>query len=115
MRSPGPPGGFRPPKDPADRLRRDAILRRSPPAVVRITHGTVRGLRWCSARRLGYARHMTQLVRRLLSTGIVATMLAAGTPTHALQLICRLPSAKDGSLLETLKIAVGAQGALSVW
>jgi hypothetical protein len=42
-------------------------------------------------------------------------MLAAGTPTHALQLICRLPSAKDGSLLETLKIAVGAQGALSVW
>jgi hypothetical protein len=29
------PGGFRPPKDPADRLRRDAILRRSPPALAR--------------------------------------------------------------------------------
>jgi hypothetical protein len=42
-------------------------------------------------------------------------MLAAGTLAHALQLICRLPSAKDGSLLETLKIAVGAQGAVSVW
>src|ERR1700704_5884288 len=35
MRSRGPPGGFRPPRDPADRLRRDAILRRSPPALAR--------------------------------------------------------------------------------
>jgi hypothetical protein len=44
----------------------------------------------------------------------MVTMLAAGTPTQALQLICRLPSARDGSLLETLKVAVDAQGAVGV-
>ena len=46
---------------------------------------------------------------------IAAAMFVFGsTSAHALQLLCNLPSAKDGALLETLKITIGSDNTVSI-
>jgi hypothetical protein len=58
---------------------------------------------------------MTNIAKRLTLVSLAIMPLVAGTPALALQLICYLPSAKDGKLLETLKIDVTKGNTASVW
>jgi hypothetical protein len=51
-----------------------------------------------------------------MKTLLIATMFFLPlTAANALQLFCQLPSAKDGTLLETLRITIAAGHSVNVW
>jgi hypothetical protein len=61
---------------------------------------------------LTHMRFKSLLIEKVFATTIPFVL---GTPVNASQMLCHLPSATDGSLLETLKIGLGQDNVVTIW